>query len=58
MTNLAKHNGLVIGQSVHDVLDEKQRSTFERLNISPDVWSYIDEQSGSIYQVYVSKEHQ
>ena len=58
MTNLAKHNGLVIGQSVYDVLDEKQRSTFERLNISPDVWSYIDEQSGSIYQVYVSKEHQ
>ena len=56
MTRLAEPNGLVIGQSLYNVLDEKQRSTFERLNISPDVWSYIDEKSGSIYQVYGSKE--
>jgi class 3 adenylate cyclase len=57
MTRLAKPNGLVIGQSLYNILDEKQRSTFERLNISPDLWSYIDEKSGSIYQVYGSKEH-
>jgi class 3 adenylate cyclase len=57
MTRLAEPNGLVIGQSLYNILDEKQRSTFERLNISPDVWSYIDEKSGSIYQVYGSKEH-
>jgi adenylate cyclase len=57
MTRLAEPNGLVIGQSVYNILDEKQRSTFERLNISPDLWSYIDEKSGSIYQVYGSKEH-
>src|SRR5919206_1825064 len=57
MTRLAEPNGLVIGQSLYNILDEKQRSTFERLNISPDVWNYIDEKSGSIYQVYGSKEH-
>jgi class 3 adenylate cyclase len=57
MTRLAEPNGLVIGQSLYNILDEKQRSTFERLNITPDVWSYIDEKSGSIYQVYGSKEH-
>ena len=57
MTRLAEPNGLVIGQSLYDILDEKQRSTFERLNITPDVWSYIDEKSGSIYRVYGSKEH-
>jgi adenylate cyclase len=56
MTRLAEPNGLVIGQSLYNILDEKQRSTFERLNISSDVWSYIDEKSGSIYQVYGSKE--
>jgi adenylate cyclase len=56
MTNLAKHNGLVIGQSVYDVLDEKQKSTFKILNISPDVWNYTDGKSGSIYQVYGSRE--
>jgi class 3 adenylate cyclase len=57
MTRLAEPNGLVIGQSLYNILDEKQRSTFERLNITPDVWSYIDEKSGSIYQVYGSREH-
>ena len=57
MTRLAEPNGLVIGQSLYNILDEKQKSTFERLNISPDVWNYIDEKSGSIYQVYGSKEH-
>jgi hypothetical protein len=56
MTNLAKHNGLVIGQSVYDVLDEKQRSTFKILNLSPDVWNYTDGKSGSIYLVYGSRE--
>src|ERR671922_2789544 len=34
MTSLAKPNGLVIGQSVYDILDEKQKSTFELLNLN------------------------
>src|SRR5918911_694773 len=35
MTRLAKPNGIVIGQSVYDILDEKQKSTFEVLNVNP-----------------------
>jgi adenylate cyclase len=56
MTSLVKPDGLVIGQSVYDVLDENQKSTFKILNISPDVRNYIDGKSGSIYQVYGSRE--
>jgi adenylate cyclase len=54
MTSLAKPNSLVIGQSVYDILDEKQKSTFEIPNIRHDVWNYIDGKSGSIYQIYSS----
>jgi class 3 adenylate cyclase len=56
MTSLAKPNGLVVGQSVYHILDEKQKSTFEILNINSDAWSYRDEKSGTIYQVYSSKQ--
>jgi adenylate cyclase len=56
MTSLANPNGLVVGQSVYHILDEKQKSTFEILNINSDTWSYMDEKSGTIYQVYSSKQ--
>ena len=43
MTNLAKPNGITIGQAAYNILDEKQRSTFEELDISPNIWSYLNE---------------
>jgi adenylate cyclase len=56
MTSFAKPNGLVIGQSVYDILDKKQKSTFEVLNVNPNSWNYRDEKTGNIYQIYSSKE--
>ena len=56
MTSLAKPNGLVIGQSVYDILDEKQKSMFGALNVNPNSWNYRDEKTGNIYHVYGSKE--
>src|SRR5919199_4008792 len=56
MTSLAKPNGLVIGQSVYDILDEKQKSTFELLNLNSTSWNYRDEKTGNIYQVYTDRE--
>jgi class 3 adenylate cyclase len=55
MTSLAKPNGLVIGQSVYDILDEKQKSTFEALKVNYESWNYRDEKTGNIYHVYSSK---
>lgn len=54
MTGLAKPNSFIIGQSIYDILDEKQKSTFEILNVNPNTWSYLNEKTGSIYQVYSS----
>ncbi len=54
MTSLAKPNGFTIGQSAYNILDEKQKSTFEKLNVSPNIWSYLNEKTGKMYQVYSS----
>jgi len=52
MTTLAKPDQIVIGQMVYDVLDERQKSTFHSLVISPEVWSYMSEYSQGIYRLY------
>lgn len=54
MTGLAKPNRSVIGQFVYDVIDEKQKSTFEILDLSNDVWSYVSNRTGGIYSIYSS----
>jgi adenylate cyclase len=52
MTALGKPDQIVIGQMVYDVLDDRQKSTFHRLQISPDVWNYMSDYSGGIYPLY------
>jgi adenylate cyclase len=52
MTRLAKSNNFVIGQAIYDILDQNQKSTFELLNVGVDVWSYINEKTGTLYRVY------
>jgi adenylate cyclase len=52
MTALGKPDQIVIGQMVYDFLDDRQKSTFRRLQISPDVWNYMSDYSGGIYPLY------
>ena len=53
MTALANHNHLVIGDPVYNRLDGKQRSAFQRLDITPDMWNYVCQNSeGNIYSLY------
>ncbi len=52
MTTLAKPDQIVIGQMVYDVLDDRQKSTFHPLKISPEAWSYMSDYSHGIYQLY------
>jgi adenylate cyclase len=53
MTALANHNHLVIGDPMYNLLDDKQRSTFRRLHISPDIWDYVCRTSeGNLYNLY------
>ena len=53
MTALANHNHLVIGDPMYNRLDDKQRSAFRRLELSPDIWDYVCRNSdGNIYNLY------
>jgi adenylate cyclase len=53
MTALAHPNHLVIGEPVYNLLDHKQRSAFQRVNMSPDIWSYVCRNSeGNVYSLY------
>jgi adenylate cyclase len=52
MTTLAKPDQIVIGHMVYDVLDDRQKSTFHPLAISPEVWSYMSDYSQGIYRLY------
>jgi len=53
MTALANPNHLVIGDPIYNRLDDKQRSTFQRIHISPDLWDYVCKNSeGNIYNLY------
>lgn len=53
MTALAHPNHLVIGDPMYNLLDHKQRSAFQRLNMSPDIWSYVCRNNqGNVYSLY------
>jgi adenylate cyclase len=53
MTALANPNHLVIGDPIYNRLDDKQRSGFQRVHISPDLWDYVCKNSeGNIYNLY------
>lgn len=53
MTALAHPNHIVIGDPMYNVLNYKQRSAFQRLDMSPDIWDYVCRNSeGNIYSLY------
>jgi adenylate cyclase len=53
MTALAHPNHIVIGDPTYNLLDDKQRSAFQPINISPDIWDYVCRNSeGNIYNLY------
>jgi Adenylate cyclase, family 3 (some proteins contain HAMP domain) len=52
MTTLAKPDQIVIGQMVHDLLDQRQKSTFHPLQINPEIWSFVSDHTGGIYRLY------
>jgi adenylate cyclase len=54
MTALAQPDQIVIGQSVYNSLDNSQKSNFNVLLISPEVWNYVSENTGNIYRLYGS----
>jgi adenylate cyclase len=56
MTALANPNHMVIGQLVYDTLDDNQKSLFQKLVLSSEIWNYVNNNSGrNRYNVYTNK---
>ena len=54
MTALANPNHMGIGQLVYDVLEGNQKSVFQQLGISPEIWSYVSKNTGgNIYIIFI-----
>lgn len=51
MTELANTNGIVIGQSIYEALDQ-EKSSFKLLDVNPEVWKYIDNRTDALYRIY------
>ncbi|WP_337863286.1 adenylate/guanylate cyclase domain-containing protein [Nitrososphaera sp.] len=54
MTALAGPDQIVIGQFVYEALREDQQAHFKPLSVSPEVWGYMSDYTGKIYQLYGS----
>jgi class 3 adenylate cyclase len=56
MTALANPNHMVIGQLVYDTLDDNQKSLFQKLVLSREIWNYVNNNTGrNRYNVYTDK---
>jgi adenylate cyclase len=56
MIALASPSHMVIGQLVYDALDDDQKSTYRQINITSEVWNYVNSNTGgNIYVVYTNK---
>ena len=56
MTALASPNHMVIGQLAYNALDDNQKSIFQKLDISPEIWNYVNNNTGGNgYNVYTNK---
>ena len=54
MTSIAQQNQIVIGQSLYDILNDRQRNTFRPLKANQSIWNYVDDVKGDVYKIYGS----
>jgi adenylate cyclase len=54
MTAFAKDNQIIIGKFVYDILDDLHKSSYKVLQIDPDGWNYVSNNTGDIYSLYGS----
>ncbi len=52
---LAESNSIVISHSVYDCLHPSLQARFKMLDLDPNVWNYMDEDSNKLYKVYMYK---
>ncbi|TVP39374.1 adenylate/guanylate cyclase domain-containing protein [Candidatus Nitrosocosmicus arcticus] len=55
MTTYAKVNHIIVGQLIYDVLSKEEQEYFSVVDINPENWNYISDETGSIYKLYLNR---
>lgn len=54
MTSLARPDQIIVGELVYHALDDVQKQHFQQIRVSPEIWSYVSDNTGGIYRLYGS----
>ena len=55
MTAYAKVDHIIVGQLIYDILSNEEQSYFRMVDIRPENWNYISDETGLIYKLYINK---
>ena len=55
MTAYAKVDHIIVGQLIYDILSSEEQSYFSMVDIRPENWNYIRDETGLIYKLYINK---
>ena len=55
MTTYARVNHIIVGQLIYDVLSKEEQEYFSVVDINPENWNYISDETGSIYKLYLNR---
>ena len=55
MTTYAKVNHIIVGQLIYDVLSKEEQEYFSIVDINPENWNYISDETGMIYKLYINR---
>jgi adenylate cyclase len=55
MTAYAKVDHIIVGQLIYDILSREEQSYFSMVDIRPENWNYISDETGLIYKLYINK---
>jgi len=54
MTSFARPDQMIIGELVYNALDDRQKEHFKEIQVNPEIWSYVSDNTGGIYRLYGS----
>ena len=55
MTTYARINHIIVGQLIYDALSKEEQEFFSIVDINPENWNYISDETGEIYKLYLNR---
>jgi class 3 adenylate cyclase len=55
MTTYARVNHIIVGQLIYDALSKEEQEFFSKVDINPESWNYISDETGEVYKLYLNR---